>query len=76
MKYFTKKEKGMKAKSIHGNFQNTLGDSFPSHSSVAKWTIEFKFGCESLDDDPLNIQPRCITTPEMIVEAHTILEDC
>jgi len=47
IKYFVKK--GMKAKEIHDNFQNTLGDSAPSNLTVAKWTSEFKFGREGLD---------------------------
>ena len=47
IKYFIKK--GMKAKEIHANFQNPLGDSALSYSTVAKWTSEFNFGWESLD---------------------------
>jgi hypothetical protein len=47
IKYFVKK--GMKAKEIYADLQNTLGDSAPSYSTVAKWTSEFKFGQESLD---------------------------
>ena len=47
IKYFVKE--GMKAKEIHADFQNTLGDSAPSYSIIAKWTREFIFGWESLD---------------------------
>ena len=47
IKYFVKR--GMKTKEIHADFQNTLGDSAPSYSTVAKWTVEFIFGRESLD---------------------------
>ena len=39
----------LKAKQIHADFQNTLGDSALSNSTVAKRTSEFKFGRESLD---------------------------
>ena len=49
IKYFIKKD--MKAKEIHAEFMNTQGDSAPSYSTVAKWTSEFKFDRESLDDD-------------------------
>ena len=45
-------KKGLKAKEIHAKFQNTLGDSAPSYSTISKWTSEFKFGRESLEDDP------------------------
>ena len=47
IKYFVKKD--MKAKGIHANFQNPLGDSALSYSTVVKWTSEFKSGWESLD---------------------------
>ena len=51
IKYFV--NKGMKAKEIHADFKNILGNSAPSYSTVAKWTSKFKFGQESLDDDPI-----------------------
>ena len=47
IKYFVKK--GLKAKEIHANFQNTLVDSALSYSTIAKWTSMFIFGQESLD---------------------------
>ena len=47
IKYFVKK--GIKAKEIHADFLNTLGDSAPSHSTVAKWTSKLKLGQRSLD---------------------------
>ena len=42
IKYFVKK--GMKAKEIHADFQNTLRDFALSYSTVAKWTSKLKFG--------------------------------
>ena len=42
IEYFIKK--GIKAKEFHADFQNTMGDSAPSYSTIAKWTSEFKFG--------------------------------
>lgn len=42
IKYLIKK-RGMKAKEIHDDFQNTLEDFSPSYSTVAKWTNKFKF---------------------------------
>ncbi|XP_066994420.2 histone-lysine N-methyltransferase SETMAR [Anabrus simplex] len=74
IKYFVKK--GMKAKEIHADFQNTLGDSAPSFSTVAKWTSKFKFGRESLDDDPRSGQPKSVTNPEFIAKVHKmVMED-
>jgi hypothetical protein len=59
-----------KAKEIHADFQNTLGDSAFSYSTVAKWTSEFIFGQESLDvirvvngqkvQIPQNLLQKCI----------------
>ena len=48
-KYFVKK--GMKANEIHADFQNKLGDSVPSYSTIAKWTDKVKCSWESLEDD-------------------------
>nr|XP_024214869.1 putative uncharacterized protein FLJ37770 [Halyomorpha halys] len=74
IKYFVKK--GMKAKEIHADFQNTLGDSAPSYSTVAKWTSEFKFGRESLYDDAPSGRPKSATTPEFIGKVHKkVMED-
>jgi len=67
-KYFVKKD--MKAREIHTDFQNTLEDSASSYSTVAKWTSEFKFGRESLDDDPCSGRPKSATTPEFIAKVH------
>ena len=42
----------MKANEIHKDVQNSLGNSTPSYSTVAKWTNEFKRAMESFEDDP------------------------
>ena len=65
IKYFVKKS--MKTKEIHADFQNTLGDSAISYSTVAKWTSE---SLESLDmirvvngqkvQIPQNLLQKCI----------------
>ena len=62
IKHFVKK--GIKAKTIHANFQNTLEDSAPPYSTVAKWTSEFKFDQENLDDDLHSGWSKSATTPE------------
>ena len=48
IKYFVKK--GMKANEILADFQNTLGDSALSYSSVVKWTSEFNLVWKSYKD--------------------------
>ena len=73
IKYFVKN--GMKAKEIHADFQNTLGDSAPSYSTVTKGSGEFKFGPESLDDGPRSGRPKSATIPEFIAEVRTFLTE-
>ena len=68
----------MKAKKIHADFHNILGDSGLSYSTVAKWTSEFKFGWKSLDviciEDgqkvllPQNLSQKCIKWSWRIVD--------
>ena len=73
IKYFIKNS--MKAKEIHADFQNTLGDSPPSYSTIAKWTSGFQFDWESLDV-PLNGWSKSATTPEFIAKVHKmVIED-
>lgn len=55
----------MKAKEIHVDFQNTIRDSPPSYSTVARWTSEIKSGRESLDDDLCSGRPKSATTKNL-----------
>lgn len=72
IKYLVKKDK--KANEIHADFQNTLGDSAPSYSTVDKWTNEFKFSRKSLDDMRIGWQ-RCVTTPGIAKVHEMVLKD-
>ena len=63
----------MKAKKIHADFQNTLGNSNPSYSTVARWTSDFKFYRESLHVDLRSGRPKSATTPEFIAKVHKIV---
>ena len=65
----------MKAKEIHTDFQNTLGDFSHSYSTVVKYTNEFKSGWESLEDDLHSGQLRYAITPKMIAEVHNIVSE-
>ena len=57
----------MKAKDL----QNTLEETLPLHVQLL-----FKFGCDSLEDDPRNDRSRYTITPEMIAKVHYfVLED-
>ena len=71
IKYFVKKD--MKENKIHADFQNTLGDSAPSYSTVTRWANGFKCGRESLEDDPHTGWPRCVMTPDMIAKVHKMV---
>ena len=48
IKYFCKK--GMSPKEIHDDFIKTIGDEFPSYSTVKKWAAEFRRGIKSMED--------------------------
>ena len=50
IKFLTKE--GVKAKEIHRRMADVYGDSNRKHSTVAKWSAEFKRGRDSLEDDP------------------------
>ena len=66
----------MKAKEICAILQNTLGDSALSYLTVPKWTSEFKFGWESLDDDLHSGRLKSATTSEFIAKVHKmVMED-
>ena len=60
VKYFCKKE--MSPKEIHDDFIKTIGDEFPSNSTVKKWAAEFRRGRKSVEDyersDPQNDDQR------------------
>lgn len=56
-------------------FRTHWGDSAPSYSTVVKWTSEFKFGRQSLDDDPHSGRPKSATLPEFIAKEFVYRED-
>ena len=54
------------AKEIHRRMADVYGDSSPKYSTVAKWSVEFKRGRDSLEDDPRPGRPVDIISQEMI----------
>ena len=64
IKFLTKE--GAKAKEIHRRMADVYGDSSPKYSTVAKWSAEFKRGCDSLEGDPRPGPPADVISQEMI----------
>ena len=63
-KFLTKE--GAKAKEIHRRMADVYGDSSPKYSTVAKWSVEYKCGRDSLEDDPRPGRPADVISQEMI----------
>ncbi|UYV75006.1 hypothetical protein LAZ67_12002072 [Cordylochernes scorpioides] len=55
-----------------GGTQNELVEKLEK-SGVLQWTLEFKLGCISLEDDPRERWPKTVTTPETIKKGHNIV---
>ena len=64
IKFLTKE--GAKAKEIKRYMADVYGDSSPKYSTVAKWSVEFKLGRDSLEDDPRPGRPADVISQEMI----------
>ena len=63
----------MTPKDIHKDFMKTLGNESPSYSAVKKLAAEFKWGRESIDDDPRSGRPKDATTDENIEIVHNLI---
>ena len=64
IKFLTKE--GAKAKEIHWCMADVYDDSSPKYSTVAKWSVEFRRGRDSLDDNPRPGHPADVISQEMI----------
>ena len=66
IKFLTKE--GAKAKEIHRRMADVYGDiySSPKYYTVAKWSVQFKRGRDSLEDDPRPGRPADVISQEMI----------
>ena len=57
---------GLSATDIHAKMEKVLKESSPSFSTVHRWTLEFKRGRTSIEDDPRSGRPKTATTSEII----------
>ncbi|XP_067667528.1 histone-lysine N-methyltransferase SETMAR-like [Haliotis asinina] len=65
MEKFVTKE-GCKATEIHNRMCIVMGEDAPSFSTVCRWSLQFKQGRKSLDDEPRSDRPSEVTQPEVI----------
>lgn len=73
IKFFTKE--GLKSTQIKNRLDGVYGERSPSFSCVKKWSKEFKFGRESLEDDPRSGRPVEVTDPETIDRVELELDE-
>jgi histone-lysine N-methyltransferase SETMAR len=73
IKLFVKE--GLTPNEFHSKFIKVYGDSSPSFSTIKKWTVEFKRGRTSLEDDPREGRPKSATNPEIIEQVHDLVLD-
>jgi histone-lysine N-methyltransferase SETMAR len=64
MKYLNKA--GKQPGEIHADMVRVLGEDAPSLKTVYKWVKKFKWGRESLEDDPRSGRPSDVVTPQNI----------
>lgn len=57
---------GLSATEIHAKLVRVLKDSAPSYATVCRWTVEFKRGRTSVDDDPRSGRPKSALNTEVI----------
>lgn len=66
---------GLSATEIHTKMVQVLKDSAPSFPTVHRWTLEFKHGRTSIEDDPRSGRPKSATTSEIIQQIHDMVLD-
>ena len=65
--------KGLTPKEIHEDMVATLRDNAPSYSIVRKWTPDFKWGRDSLEDDPCQGKTATVPSQENFFIIHDML---
>ncbi|XP_023217468.1 putative uncharacterized protein FLJ37770 [Centruroides sculpturatus] len=71
IKYLTKK--GLTPSQIKADMDEVLGESAPSYTTVKKWTALFKYGRESVEDDPRSGRRSTAVTEENIDKVHNLV---
>jgi len=68
---------GKVPKEIHAIVTETLGEHAPLYATIKNWEAQFKRGDFSTCNAPHPVQPKTVTTLEIVDEIHElILEDC
>jgi transposase len=66
IKFLTRE--GNSAMEIKNRLSAVYGDSSPSYKTVKFWSKQFKWGRESIEDDPRSGRPNSAITQENTVE--------
>lgn len=73
IKFLTKE--GQTPSQIHSRMVNVYGEESPSLATVKNWAKEFKWGRESLEDDPRTGRPTETTSEEIIEHVECLVLD-
>lgn len=65
--------KKMSTKDIHSDLVETLGDSAPPYSTVARWVKEFKLGRTSTEDEHREGRPSTSLTEENVKKVEEVI---
>nr|XP_032516743.1 uncharacterized protein LOC116769685 [Danaus plexippus plexippus] len=65
--------KKMSTKDIHSDLEETLGESAPPYSTVARWAKEFKLGRTSTEDEHREGRPSTSLTGENVKKVEDIV---
>ena len=69
-------KKGLKAREIFMELQSVYGESAPSERTVERWSVEFRRGRESLEDDPRTGAPSTSTNEDTVATVELmVMED-
>ena len=64
-------KKGQVSRKVHNKMVKVLENGIPSKTKACKWTLEFKNGHMSIEDDPSSGCPRSATTQNVVATLHT-----
>ncbi|XP_031637772.1 histone-lysine N-methyltransferase SETMAR-like, partial [Contarinia nasturtii] len=73
IKFLTKE--GVAPKDIDDRLRAVYGDRAPSYATVKLWAKQFKWGRESLEDDPRSGRPIEATAPDMVEKIEHLVHE-